>query len=274
MRNVPARCRGFALLIVLWTLVLIAFVIAQMTAAGRTEVRIAGNLAANSASQAAADGAVYEAIFHLSDQRPQQRWTPDGREYALQIGQSRITLQLEDEAGRINPNLASPLLLEALLRVVGSQPDAAADLARSITEWVGSAKRPPAELLAEYSAAGLDYAPPSAPLESLDELTRVRGMSETLFTALQPHLTLFGPATPNAATADPTVAAALALTGTISGTPAQIPASTNAIPDIIIARIHAFAEGPGNARARRMAIVHIDARTAAYKPLAWGNDDE
>ena len=141
MPNVPARSRGFALLIVLWMLVLIAFVVAQMTAAGRTESRIAGNLAANSRSQAAADGAIYEAIFHVSDARPEQHWQVDGSEHAVQIGQSRITLQLEDEAGRINPNLASGSLLEGLLRAVGSPPETAADIARAITEWVGSAKR-------------------------------------------------------------------------------------------------------------------------------------
>jgi Tfp pilus assembly protein PilX len=64
-----AECRrngGFALIIVLWTLVLIGFIVAHLTASGRTEIRIAGNLVANSASQAAADGAIFEAIFNLS----------------------------------------------------------------------------------------------------------------------------------------------------------------------------------------------------------------
>src|SRR5438045_8716812 len=104
MPNVPARSRGFALLIVLWMLVLIAFVVAQMTAAGRTESRIAGNLAANSRSQAAADGAIYEAIFHVSDARPEQQWPVDGSEHAGQSGQTRITLQLGAEAGRDTRN--------------------------------------------------------------------------------------------------------------------------------------------------------------------------
>src|SRR5436305_5866535 len=154
MPNVPARSRGFALLIVLWMLVLIAFVVAHMTAAGRTESRIAGNLAANSMSLAAADGAIYEAIFHVLDPRPERRWPVDGGEHAVQIGQSRIMLRLEDEAGRINPNLASELLLQALLRAVGRPPETAGEVARAITEWVGSTKRPSDELLAEYQAAG------------------------------------------------------------------------------------------------------------------------
>src|SRR5215213_5589981 len=74
----PARGqRGFALLIVLWMLVLIAFITAHVTAAGRTEIRIAGNLAANAAAQAAADGAIYQAIFNLADPRPELRWALD-----------------------------------------------------------------------------------------------------------------------------------------------------------------------------------------------------
>src|SRR6266576_6095393 len=106
MPNVPARSRGFALLIVLWMLVLIAFVVAQMTAAGRTESRIAGNLAANSRSQAAADGAIYEAIFHVSDARPEQHWQVDGSEHAVQIGKSGLRRGPEEEAGGSIPNLA------------------------------------------------------------------------------------------------------------------------------------------------------------------------
>ena len=275
MPNASARSRGFALLIVLWMLVLIAFLVAQMTAAGRTESRIAGNLAANSRSQAAADGAIYEAIFHVSDARPEQHWPVDGSEHAVQIGQSRITLRLEDEAGRINPNLASGVLLEALLRAVGSPPETAGDLARAITEWVGSAKRPVEELLAEYQMAGLDYGPPGAPLESLDELSRVRGMTAPLFRALQPHLTLFGPADPNPAAADPVVSAALVLSGALAASGAPPPANPNASADIVVARIHAAAEGPGNARVRRMAVVRIGGREPpGYRPLAWGNDDD
>ena len=66
----PALCRrnsGFALIIVLWTLVLIAFVVAHLTAAGRTEIRIARNLVTNAVTQAAADGAIFEAIFNQPD---------------------------------------------------------------------------------------------------------------------------------------------------------------------------------------------------------------
>src|SRR5438309_10053602 len=108
-----AECRrngGFALIIVLWTLVLIGFIVAHLSASGRTEIRIAGNLVANSASQAAADGAIFEAIFNLSDPRPEQRWPVDGAPRQVAVGSSLVTFRLEDEASWINPSTASPVL--------------------------------------------------------------------------------------------------------------------------------------------------------------------
>jgi general secretion pathway protein K len=77
-------------------------------------------------------------------------------------------------------------------------------------------------LLAEYGAAGLDYGPPHAPLERLDELGRVLGMTPAVLAAMKPHLTLFGPPDPSAATIDPVVAAALA--EAVQGAPAPSPA--------------------------------------------------
>src|SRR3954470_14040145 len=132
------RHGGFAPLIVLWGIVFISFLSAQVPARGRTELRIATNLLANSIAQAAADGAIYEAIFHLLDPRADERWVLDGNNREILIGSTRVIVRLEDEAWRINPNLASLDLLEALLRNTGTGADAAHAIAKAITEWVGS----------------------------------------------------------------------------------------------------------------------------------------
>jgi general secretion pathway protein K len=262
---------GFALIIVLWTLVLIAFVVAQLTSSGRTEIRIAGNLVSDAVAEAADDGAIFAALFNLADPNPAQRWPLDGTPHELTIGNSRVMVRLEDEAGRINPNSASPALLEALLRVTGSDPETARRLAGAIGEWVGSAPvaRPQNAVLAEYSAAGLDYAPPSAPLETLDELGRVIGMTPAVLAAIRPHLTLFGPPEPNPASADPVVAAALA---EISAAPqAPVPANQPP-PDLLTVRIEATAVGPGTARVSKTAIARVGAMLpGGYSVLAWGS---
>jgi general secretion pathway protein K len=270
-----AECRrngGFALIIVLWTLVLIGFIVAHLTASGRTEIRIAGNLVANSGSQAAADGAIFEAIFNLSDPQPERRWPVDGTPRQVVVGSSRVILRIDDEASWINPSTASPVLLEALLRVTGSDPDTARRIAAAISEWVGSATapRPQEALVADYRAAGLDYGPPGAPFETLGELGRVLGMTPAVLLAIRPHLTLFGAPEPNPVTTDPVVAAALAMTST-TGQPVVRPGPA-APPDALTVRITALAVGPGNASVTRTAVVRTGAtQPRGYAVLAWGN---
>ena len=263
------RDRGFALLIVLWTLVLTAFLVLHLTATGRTEIRIADNLVANSVAAAAADGAISEAIFNLSDPRPERRWPVDGSPRALAVGDSRVVVRLMDEAGRVNPNLASPALMESLLRLLGSDPGTAHQVAEAIGDWVGSSPTPKTAdaLQAEYRAAGLDYAPPGTPLETIDELGRVLGVTPALYAALKPHLTLFGPAEPQPG-ADPIVAAAVAQLPQLGGTatPAAAP------QDVQTVRIIAAAAGPGNAHVTHSAIVRIGSTLPqGYAVLAWGN---
>ena len=262
---------GFALIIVLWTLVLIAFIVAQLTSSGRTEIRIAGNLVADAVAEAADDGAIFAALFNLSDPNPAQRWPLDRTVHELSIGNSRVMVRLEDEAGRINPNSASPGLLEALLRVTGSDPESARRLAGAIGEWVGSAPvaRPQNAVLADYSAAGLDYGPPSAPIETLDELGRVIGMTPVVLAAIRPHLTLFGPPEPNPASADPVVASALAA----QASQASAIAPNQPPLDLLTVRIEAGAVGPGNARVSKTAIVRVGAMLpGGYAVLAWGSE--
>ena len=143
-----ADCRrngGFALIIVLWTLVLIGFIVAHLTASGRTEIRIAGNLVANSVARGRRRRGDFRG--HLQPVGSAAR-TSAGRSTAapreLAIGSSRVMVRLEDEAWWINPSSASPALLEALLRVTGSDPESARRLAAAISEWVGSAAAPAA----------------------------------------------------------------------------------------------------------------------------------
>src|SRR5271170_725046 len=251
------RSSGFALLIVLFTLVLIAFVVLHLTASGRTEIRIADNLVANAVAAAAADGAISEAIFNLADPRPEQRWPIDGSPQTLTVGDCRVEVRLEDEATRINPNLASPALMAALLQVAGSDPDAAQRVAAAIADWVGSSSTPQTadELQAGYRAAGLDYAPPGAPLETMDELGRVLGVTPKLYAALKPHLTLYGPAEPKPG-ADPIVTAAVAQLPHLGG---DAPPADPSPQDVLTVRIIAAAHGPGNARVTHTAIVRVGA---------------
>ena len=269
------RSRGFALIVVLWVFVLIAFIVAHVTASGRTELRIAANLAANAAGQAAADGAIYQAIFNQLDPSPSERWPLDSSVHQVEIGNSRVTLLLADEAARINPNLASPALLQALLDAVTSNREQAAELAAAIAEWTGAKKGPRSlsGIDADYRTAGLNYSPPGEPLHSLDELGRVKGMTPELLEALRPHLTLFGPAVPSADGDDPVVARAVAEAARTG--PAAPPLALADASGVITARINATAKGPAGATANRIAIARIGPGLPhGYALLSWESSAE
>lgn len=260
---------GFALILVLWTLVLIAFITAQLLGTARVETAIARNLVAEAAIGAAADGAVNQAIFGLLDPRPETGWALDGSVHELEIGGFRVDVQVQDEAGRINPNLAPPALLEGLLRVTGADAEIARQVSRAVGEWVGVAMTPErvAAALEDYRAAGLDHGPPAEPMETLDELQRVQGVTASVYAAIRPHLSLFAPAAePALAHADPVVRAAVALAG--GGRPTGQAAPKPFARGVVTARISVIAKGP-SASATRTAIVRIEPPAQKYTVLAW-----
>jgi general secretion pathway protein K len=269
------RERGFALLIVLWALVLVGFLIIQLTAAGRTETRIAGNLVSNAAAQAAADGAVAAAVFHFLDPDGPSRWPADGAAHRLSIGKAGVIVRIGDESGRINPNLAPEALLGGLLRAVGVEAARAETLAGAIADWIapGETRGPQGAKAAAYRAAGLDYGPPGAPLQTIDELGRVLGMTPDLMAELRPHLSLWTRnEIPAAAAADAAVQRAL------DSVPVDMNNVLSTVPrqqDRFTLNIRATAKEPSGAVFTRVAVVRIGAGIEkGYQVLAWEAPDD
>jgi general secretion pathway protein K len=267
----PRPERGFALLIVLWTLVPLALLITQLAAAGRGEARLTRNLLDAATAEAAADGAVFEAVSRLLDANA-RHWASDGGSHALRLERTDVAVRIEDESGKINPNEASSDLLTALLRAVGLDTRASAGLALAIARW-----RFPSGQTAEgetargegaasaYRAAGRRYAPPEAPFQSLDELGLVLGMTPDLLARLRPHLTLYHAGDPDPRAADPVVAAALRL---LTDTAIRPPSDSGAGRVVTIV---ATAAGANNSRFTRRAVVRVGAAAdgGAYRILEW-----
>lgn len=264
-RDGRLRSRGFALLIVLWALVLLALIVTELGTSGRVEAKIARNLMANAEAEAAADGAVHQAIFSLSN-GGDQNWPTDGSVRRLSIGSIPVDVRIDDEAGKINPNIAASDLLRALLTVLGADPLAAQTVAQSIVEWRGGL--PPDQqtaIAARYQAAGLKYQPAFAPFESVEDVGLVLGLPKTLAALLLPHLSVHQIGIADPARADPIVARAL---GQLAGTNTQpvvaLPIAYRSVT------IRTTAHGPGDALFTRRAIVRIGPGLPhGYAMLAW-----
>ena len=201
-----ANDEGFALLIVLWAMVLLTLLVTQLTAAGRTELQLAANLRSAAAAEAAADGAVNAAVFHLLD--PADPWLADGVDRPLRVPGGRAVVRIDDEAGKINPNTASPELLRALLRRCDADSRTADSIALAIVDWrfPSSQGRSGAP---QYRAAGRDYGPPGAPFRSVADLGAVLGMTPALLSRLEPNVSIFTDADPDPAAAPPVVRQAI-----------------------------------------------------------------
>jgi general secretion pathway protein K len=273
--NVVRGERGFALLIVLWTLSLLAFLVSQMAAAARTEALIAFNLRRDIVREANVDGAIYAAAFHLLD-RSDTHWAADGTVHELAVPGGTVAVLVTDEANKINLNTASADLLRAALLGVGADPETATDLAGAIVDWrEADGPTPSAEKVALYRAAGLEYAPPETPFRSLDELALVLGMTPDLLTRLRPHLTIHSTYGPGRASTDPVALGAVMLLWKQGGI---LPFERDASGEQVVRIIATASGGQGGSQGgsqsapfTRRAILLLDpgAKDRPYAILEW-----
>ena len=248
-----SRQRGFALLIVLWTLGLLALLGTELLTTARQDTQLARNLVDAAELEAAADGAVQQAIFANLD-TSNKHWDADSVTRVIRVGRIPIAVQLDNEGEKVNPNIASVALLQALMTALGTDRVTAADVAASIAEWRQAspvAGRADA-VTALYVAARREYAPPGTPFTDLGELQAVIGMTPDLLARLRPHLTIFTDGDPDMATRDPVVAQALVLARQ-SGAPGE-----QGVTGLV--SITADARGRGGAHFVEHVLVRTNAR--------------
>ncbi len=270
------RQRGFALLIVLWTMALIALIGTQVVAAGHGEARLAMNLEASAVAEAAADAAVEVAAMHLLD-ASSARWIADGPAYVVRTPSATVLVQITGEQRKLPLNTAPTLMLAALMRTLGESPRTAAVLADQIGDWRSPANFP-LKLGAkapQYRAAGRAWGPPNRPFRSVAELRLVLSMTPALYTRLAPHVTVYTQSMPGLTQADPIVAASMQQ---VAGSGFQ-PLSFDEAP---VVRVVAQAIGGSGGRFTRRAVIRInlpgqaDPGSRPFDVLGWfaGDDDD
>jgi general secretion pathway protein K len=202
-----ARHRGFALLIVLWSMVLLSLLFTRLVSAGRSEAEIAFNLRAAAQRQAQADGVLYSVVFSLLGPA-NGHWPADGAVHHIHLPTGTASVSIRNLDGRINPNTAPMALLDALLSRSGADATTARNVAQAIVDW----RSPDAQGVfkaTQYLSAGLPYTPAGSAFQSIGELSLVLGMTPLLLSKLAPHLSLYNGDNPNVQDADPVVRRAL-----------------------------------------------------------------
>jgi general secretion pathway protein K len=256
----PRSDRGFALLIVLWSVVLLALLAMGLTAAGRSDMKLAGNLRRAAAAEAAANGGVYAAVFNVAD-IPARAWVVDGQSHEIRIGGYTVMVRVWDESGKLNPNYAPPDLLAALLVHAGADPSWARVLVQAIADWHALGMREAMTKL--YQSAGRPVAPTGELFRSVDELGLVMGMTPDLVARMKPFLSVYAVAPLQVAHADPV------LQGLVNTLDNGAPIPPPARPSVL--NIVAEARSVDGSRFVRHAVVSLgeDRAGLLFRTLVW-----
>lgn len=185
--------QGVALVIVLWTVMLLTVIAGNFVFAMRTETLVVRNMVSAAQAEAIANGAVQRALYEtfkpVSDVNS---WKADGRERQWIQDGAKIKVVIMDESGKIDINMGSDALLMGLLLSTGMGGAKAEQLLDAILDWrdVDSQPRPKGAEGDAYRAAGLKYEPANAPFEAVEQLQQVLGMTPEIFHRIAPLVTV------------------------------------------------------------------------------------
>jgi general secretion pathway protein K len=184
--------RGFALLLVLWGLILLGLIAASFLRETRVGTTLARNVVENAKAEALAEAGVRRAILGLLDADPATAWRADGRPYRFELGDGTIQIQIQDERGKIDLNHAPPAMLATLFQETGSDPEAARRLADAILDYADrdNDRRPAGAEDDDYASTGLKNGAKDAPFERKEELLNVLGMNRAIYEAIAPDVTI------------------------------------------------------------------------------------
>lgn len=192
--------KGVALLVVLWACTLLAILVGGYASLAHVETEQARYSLSMVRARYAAEAGVMRAIHDVYEGRKSgkiqaigvgDRWIGDGLPFSFDIGNAKVKVTVEDEAGKIDLNAADAEVLSSLLRVAGADQARAQKIAREIVVWRTTGSNPDTDAVRRYADAGRPYAPRQARFPSIEELQSVLGMDADLFARVEPALTLW-----------------------------------------------------------------------------------
>ena len=186
------RNRGFALMLVIWVLILLSIIATSFSSLVRVETRSGSWLSEQTKMQATAMAAIHRGILGASVRDKDQRWNPDGLAHELPWHDYQVSITLRSEGGKIDINYAPKSLLLGLFQNV-LQNGESASLVDALIDWRDrdSQTSPLGAEATDYLSAGLSYVPSNGPFSSISELSQVLGFDSEMVEALRPHISIF-----------------------------------------------------------------------------------
>lgn len=211
--NSLSSARGYALVSVLWLIVLLTGITAAYHAQARVEARLLTTALQRAQAGALAEAGIWIAVReHFSATlTAQDRSSRTTR--TVDVEGTGVAVTIADASGLINLNAAPPELFAAVL-AARSGLDAAeqAAVVDAILDWrdSDSTRNPAGAEDQDYAALKTTHGAKDAPFATVDELRLVRGMTPAAYRGIAPAFTTIGSsARVNTAAAPPEVLAVL-----------------------------------------------------------------
>lgn len=191
-RTACGHDRGVAIISALWATALIAVISVSVLQLTLSDARVVRGSDKAAQLQAAADGAINVGILSLLGSAATQP-PVTGTPFTIDLAGTEIRMSVIDESGKIDLNFATPETLQNLLAGAGLSTGEAQDMTARIVDWRSGAADGTSQAgdPASYAGAGLDYLPRHAPFQSVAELRLLVGMSDSLYAAVAPLLTVY-----------------------------------------------------------------------------------
>jgi general secretion pathway protein K len=186
--------RGFALILVIWVLALLALLGAEVAADSHSAAVVSRNRLDLAQLRASADAGVTLAVMGLLDPVVAARWQADGRVYDRQYAGQHLAITVADEGGKIDLNAASKELIAGLLNEFGADRNQQALITQAIldrrAQFVPAAPAPSANTGRIF---GQSHVLNLARLAFADasELRLLPGMTRLLYAHLAPEVTVY-----------------------------------------------------------------------------------
>jgi general secretion pathway protein K len=189
--------RGFALVAVLWVLVLTSALAVELHAGVRADQRVAASARAQTRAKWAARGGMARAVETLRARLARAAVGGAGLVTTdtllvdvpeFDLDRVKVKARIVDARSRLQLNLATAEELRALFVAVGVEFDRATSLANATVRWRGE-HLPPFEAEPRDSSR-IALRPPPGAFAAVEELRDVPGVTEDDYARAAPHLTV------------------------------------------------------------------------------------
>lgn len=185
--------KGFALITVLWIIAFLAVIAGSVSYQARASLGLATNIVAGFKTKHAAEGTLLLTIDKLIKRDELQSFKLNKSNFSYELDDLIVSVEVVDESGKIDLNLASVDLIRSLFFSVGVDEKVSSSIADAIADWrdKDNLKRAVGAEDQDYAAKGLLYEAKDDEFDSIEELSLVLGVTPEIFNRVKPFVTVY-----------------------------------------------------------------------------------